>query len=676
MLRAALSRLQDQKLLVQLLLSSLLFVPLIASGGHYDLLHGSIFESHVNSIEHTVVLVFSIASIYPLLIDVTLDLAAYSSTPFVYLRLVNIGSMAFCAGLALAVKGTPFIASVTITVFSWGYYIEFALLSIFFSHLLPDHFTSGRIATINAICFCWVAVFNLNCMSVFNSNFLFYSFYIAFSALVLVVGSISIEFAFVLRSSYLRTRQASLLQWMKGLESRQLCALSLLTSCSLTILVFLVVFIYFDPTFGYGPSISSPGLFTVELCRSFLGAVTYILPSRLFREELLAANRVLETKTEFVKYITHEIRTPAAILDVSVGLIRDELSKMDYNVDVARSNAEDLCTTSKQLLAFLDHLLLYEKLEKNSMTVTLQPLSPIQVFRAATDAYVDHIDILPPSIETLRTLTIDVDMMKLQLAFSIVLDALTADIAHPNGVIHAMFRTYIETAPMAPFSPFGHFRVAPEQGASYSIVLRDFRSGLVSYDVDQLLMDKVEFQRECPGRGGSSRMSLWIARKIILLNKGTISVTDGAGGLAIAVTFPATKIGEKSVVRDCGQNHADELDMLLNDQAGYVHLRSMGRRKSIHSGQSVHEGIELDGDADVRSLAIRRSSMQQVSSLKLTVLIVDDSAMVRKVMGQLLRSLGHEVVEAVDGLEAVEAVRAASTDHGKKFDLILMDNQM
>jgi CheY-like chemotaxis protein len=53
------------------------------------------------------------------------------------------------------------------------------------------------------------------------------------------------------------------------------------------------------------------------------------------------------------------------------------------------------------------------------------------------------------------------------------------------------------------------------------------------------------------------------------------------------------------------------------------------------------------------------------------VLIVDDSAMVRRVTAKLVTSLGHTIVEACDGQKAVDLVAS-----GVHFDVILMDNQM
>jgi CheY-like chemotaxis protein len=61
----------------------------------------------------------------------------------------------------------------------------------------------------------------------------------------------------------------------------------------------------------------------------------------------------------------------------------------------------------------------------------------------------------------------------------------------------------------------------------------------------------------------------------------------------------------------------------------------------------------------------------QRTQKELSVLIVDDSAMVRRVTSKLLAGLGHSVVEACDGDKAVDLVAS-----GVHFDVILMDNEM
>lgn len=55
---------------------------------------------------------------------------------------------------------------------------------------------------------------------------------------------------------------------------------------------------------------------------------------------------------------------------------------------------------------------------------------------------------------------------------------------------------------------------------------------------------------------------------------------------------------------------------------------------------------------------------------KKTILIIDDSASMRAILGDMLVDAGYKVVEAIDGYAGLELVRE------KKFDLIITDLSM
>ena len=72
-------------------------------------------------------------------------------------------------------------------------------------------------------------------------------------------------------------------------------------------------------------------------------------------------------------------------------------------------------------------------------------------------------------------------------------------------------------------------------------------------------------------------------------------------------------------------------------------------------------------------LTRRQYPLDKMSSLNL--LVVDDSPMNRKMLTRLLQNQGHVCSQAEDGIAAVEAVKQAMTS-GKRYDAILMDYQM
>lgn len=77
-----------------------------------------------------------------------------------------------------------------------------------------------------------------------------------------------------------------------------------------------------------------------------------------------------------------------------------------------------------------------------------------------------------------------------------------------------------------------------------------------------------------------------------------------------------------------------------------------------------------DGYTGIIDHKIRiRSEMMENDKVK--VLVVDDEQDIRTMLNIYLKRLGYDVVEAVDGMEAVEAVRADNS-----IDLIVMDIMM
>jgi CheY-like chemotaxis protein len=54
------------------------------------------------------------------------------------------------------------------------------------------------------------------------------------------------------------------------------------------------------------------------------------------------------------------------------------------------------------------------------------------------------------------------------------------------------------------------------------------------------------------------------------------------------------------------------------------------------------------------------------------ILVMDDEAMVRDVVGEMLQLLGYEVAFAGDGQGAAELYRRAK-EHGEPFDVVILD---
>lgn len=104
-------------------------------------------------------------------------------------------------------------------------------------------------------------------------------------------------------------------------------------------------------------------------------------------------------------------------------------------------------------------------------------------------------------------------------------------------------------------------------------------------------------------------------------------------------------------------------------------------RSALGSGSvfTARIAVGLDGNAewvDHLDARLKTANTEQTAEAPVgRVLVVDDSIDNRRLFATLLRNMGHEVVDAADGIEAIEAVER-SESFGTPFGLVLMDLDM
>jgi two-component system cell cycle sensor histidine kinase/response regulator CckA len=106
----------------------------------------------------------------------------------------------------------------------------------------------------------------------------------------------------------------------------------------------------------------------------------------------------------------------------------------------------------------------------------------------------------------------------------------------------------------------------------------------------------------------------------------------------------------------------------------YGTVRSLGGRVTIHSvpGQGTKVHLLLPACKDVAAVSSRPLARPTFGLASGTVLVVDDEAIVRRGTGRALKRLGFDPVEAANGYEAVETLRA----HRDVVDVALVDLSM
>ena len=176
---------------------------------------------------------------------------------------------------------------------------------------------------------------------------------------------------------------------------------------------------------------------------------------------------------------------------------------------------------------------------------------------------------------------------------------------------------------------------------------------------------------------------LWIARKIMRLHHGNLTILREDDALAIILTFPLLHErnirSSKSIPQSIRANLHKSFTQFMPPFTRIAPLVDDCAEADIEAqDRSTFKAPLAQVNADAMPGPLAQVNIDTVpgidsSSIRtdLKFLVVDDSAMVRKMSMKLLRSLGYSCDEADDGDVAVSLVRSKRT-----YDIILMDNQM
>ena len=173
----------------------------------------------------------------------------------------------------------------------------------------------------------------------------------------------------------------------------------------------------------------------------------------------------------------------------------------------------------------------------------------------------------------------------------------------------------------------------------------DSGAGMTTEQVSRVFHEGVQFNVNELQAGQGSGLGLYIAHGIAVQHEGNLTVASrGLGqGTTFTLTLPLYHVPEQDLP-ECI-------------------LRS--RQLDCHTTAGQEGG----------NTKIQPTILGQPPLEKYRILVVDDTAMNRKLLLRLLRNKGHACDEADDGDSAVQAVRAA-LESGRGYDTILLDYEM
>jgi len=405
-----------------------------------------------------------------------------------------------------------------------------------------------------------------------------------------------------------------------------------------------------------------------------LTTIAFVLYDFYVRKEFHAKGELLDAKRKFVRFVSHEVRTPLNSVSMGLSLLKEEMGAAlglelgdgpicgNHRVDEANATewlglTEEVMVNTKTAIGILNDLLNYDKIELKTLTLehTIIPIwklieSMALEFKLPASAknvsLSLHLAGMTTDQEIKTTGSIIHHLTKDQRNRKVVGDVsrLTQVIRNllsnalkfndDGGKIRVLlsWEDIDDSTEEEDSQTFtlkdGEVRKFASSGF-LSIAVTDTGAGMSEDQLEDLFQEGVQFNVNELQAGQGSGLGLYISKGIVEQHGGTLDASsDGIGlGTTFTMRLPLFWVPELPPVTALPED---------------------------------------EESPDVRTVA---------PPTRLSILIVDDSATNRKLLGRLLRNHGHDVVEAVDGKDGVDKMERARSD-GKPYDSILMDYEM
>ena len=314
------------------------------------------------------------------------------------------------------------------------------------------------------------------------------------------------------------------------------------------------------------------------------------------------------------------------------------------SLDILRSLRES-CSTAVEIL---NELLQFEKIESGLMILERESIYPLPFIVKACS----------PFLLQAQQKSIDLSILRGDLEAEATTHLRHWKISVDQSKISQILRNFCSNA-MKFTQPGGSVQVSARIVEDYEgptflrVEVKDTGYGIAAENQSKVFNEVVQFHANKQQGGGGSGFGLVICRKIAELHGGRVGlVSEGEGK---GSTFFLEIQTWRCEPDPCEYTSA---------------ITACAPQKSPISGIA----LETDSAASLRAqggMGVQRRSTQKA----LKILIVDDSAMNRKMTRKMLDYMGHFVAEADDGDAAIELYKSRSAE-GIMFDMVLMDSHM
>jgi signal transduction histidine kinase/CheY-like chemotaxis protein len=433
------------------------------------------------------------------------------------------------------------------------------------------------------------------------------------------------------------------------------------------------------------------------------------------RQLVKDAQEQKQLQERFIDMISHEIRNPlSAILHCTEDIIEAVREKEDHIVPLPRitESAETICLCISHQKRMLDDVLTFSKIDASMLHLAprrMQPkrhfTGPISLFRPQlqrNDIEFDYQADISYESCGIEWVMADLDRMG-QVLINLLSNAIkftarsknTRNIRVSIGASNDRPSSY---PPNIVFFPTDDTALgldkttSPEWGdgdfAYIMLAVKDTGIGIDDHAQRRLFERFNQATPRTEGVYGGSGLGLNVSRKLCHLHGGEIGVSSKEGeGSTFGFFFRVRKEVYTSG-DDVDAYNVSEVDKLShNIQALGVELSEVeGPLPDVRISKDPPlkqiDELNRGGSMDERTKHTRDIAQQAVDPSNETyqrqidespgrrILVVEDNVINRRILSRKLRSLGFQIMEASNGLEAL------NTFQNSRFDCILMDQEM
>ena len=343
-------------------------------------------------------------------------------------------------------------------------------------------------------------------------------------------GMILISFTiYWMRIKYWNFKQSNktLRQYISELTYENYTISILLSGICIDLFLFSVLFYGIRNTSLSNAIVGADDIQYTLIVRTALCLFTYVLPSRLFRSKLDKASAEVAFKTELIKFVSHELRSPLNVVSIDIELIHSILVKLGVNNTEIRDHLTDVRESCDSCVEILDNLMLYEQIESNTIFIEQEIHSPLKfsqkmitLFHPAAEKVGLNINLIN-CLDTNESL-LNIDASKIKLVFNAVLHPALISTRHEGGVNIILERIQENPEKSEPPPSMHHQHPSFIQDSWIRIRINDTRSCASFNDSLAILQNKFQWDREFHADEVNPGFRLWIAKKIMRLHGGSI----------------------------------------------------------------------------------------------------------------------------------------------------------